>query len=95
MNTLTLEQLRALVEGGGVLGVVLTATGQDWSVVVEQRKGGEAVLVTTNGRQVRTFADPRRALLLLREMGVQRGRFEATAWAPEQRQVTDAAKSKK
>lgn len=88
MKTLTLEQLRALQEGGGVTSVTLTANGgHDFSVQIEMRKGGDAVLVATNTKQPRTFADPRRALALLRDLGIREARIDARNWAPEQRAI--------
>lgn len=86
---LTLEQFRALVEGGGVMpgahSVTLQSLGADWIIVVQQRKGGQAVLYRTNAKEPRTFADPRNALLLLREMGIREAGIDAKDWTPDQR----------
>ncbi|WP_151639488.1 hypothetical protein [Noviherbaspirillum aerium] len=86
---LNLEQFRALVGGGGVQpggqSVILRALGADWMIVALQRSGGEVVLYGTNTKQPRTFADPRNALLLLREMGIREAHIDARDWTPEQR----------
>lgn len=88
---LTLEQFRALVEGGGVSNsgqaVTLQALGADWIIIVDQRKGGQAVLYGTNTKRPRTFADPRNALLLLRDMGIYQAQIDARPWTPEQRGI--------
>lgn len=83
MRTLTLEQFRATVEAGGVLGVNLKAQGGAFYVDVETRRG-EAVLVTAREKKPRAFADPRRALLLLRDIGIREARIDTRAWRPEE-----------
>ncbi|MDB5429338.1 MAG: hypothetical protein JWP35_454 [Caulobacter sp.] len=81
--TLTLDQLRAAGAAGGIASVTLRAEGADFYVRVVTANGGERVLVKTRSREPRGFADPRRALLLLREAGVDTARVEAGAWTPE------------
>lgn len=84
---LTLDQLRVMVEGGAVLGVTLEAIGADFALKAETRKG-EAVLVLTNQpTKARTFADPRKALVLLRELGVRRVTIDTSRWQPEQKKL--------
>ena len=83
MQTLTLEQFRATVAAGGVLSVTLQAQGGAFAVQIETRRG-EAILVTSRQRAVRFFIDPRKALLLLRELGIRKVHLNAEAWQPEQ-----------
>lgn len=83
MQSLTLEQFRATVEAGGVMSVVLKAAGAAFSIQAETRRG-IAILVDTRRKQPRMFSDPRKALTLLREMGISRATVDAEAWRPEQ-----------
>ena len=83
MINLDLEQLRALSDAGGILSVTLEGKGNAFSIKVETRRG-EAVLVLANNRSKhRTFADPKRALLLLREIGVRELRIDTRQWNPD------------
>lgn len=82
MQTLTLEQLRASNEAGGVLGVTLKAQGPAFLVSVETRRG-EMVMVTAR-KHPRRFVDPRRAMLLLRELGIRELDIDAKEWRPEE-----------
>lgn len=84
MQNMTLEQLRSSVDSGGILSVTLKAEGGVFYVNAETRRGDEAVLVTTKSKSPRSFTDPRRALMLLRELGIREARLDAKAWSPEQ-----------
>lgn len=86
MRTLTLEQFRATVEAGGVLGVNLKAQGGAFYVDVETRRG-EAVLVTAREKKPRAFADPRRALMLLRDIGIREAHIDTKSWRPEEQET--------
>lgn len=85
MHKFTLSQARALAQSGGLLSVTLEGSGRDFAVRLETRRG-DGVLVKSNAPQVpRTFADPRKALLCLRdELGVREAKIDARAWRPEQ-----------
>lgn len=83
MINLNLEQFRSLVESGGVLSVTLEGVGKDFCVKIETRRG-EAVLIATNTKKPRTYADPRTALLMLRELGVRVAKIDAQSWNPQQ-----------
>lgn len=83
MQNLTLEQFRATVEAGGVVSVVLKAQGAAFAIQAETRRG-DAVLVDTRRKQPRLFGDPRKALALLRDMGIRKASVDAEAWRPEQ-----------
>lgn len=85
MHRFDLSQLRALAQSGGLLSVTLEGTGRDFSVRLETRRG-DGVLVKSNAPTVpRTFADPRKALVMLRdELGVREARIDARGWHPEQ-----------
>ena len=69
MQNMTLEQFRATVESGGILSVVLKAQGAAFAIQAEPPRG-DAVLVDPRRKLPRLFGDPRKALALLSEMGI-------------------------
>jgi hypothetical protein len=76
MQTMTLEQFRAMVDAGGVLSVTLKAQGAGFMVNVETRRG-EAVMVRARDKAPRRFVDPRKAMVLLRDLGIREARVGA------------------
>ncbi|WP_254661869.1 hypothetical protein [Burkholderia sp. CCA53] len=60
MHTLTLEQLRATTDAGGVAGVTLKAQGGAFYVKVDTRNGDEAVLAKAAAANLAASATPRR-----------------------------------
>jgi len=85
MQTLTLEQLRAATRAGGITSVTLKAAGRAFLIAVATRGEGDGLLVTTRTREPRRFADLRKAMLLLREIGIATAQVDATDWNPEDR----------
>ncbi|HLA33888.1 MAG TPA: hypothetical protein VJ001_03370 [Rhodocyclaceae bacterium] len=84
MQSLTLEQFRASHETGGVLSVTLKAEGASFEMQIETRRG-MATLVKARGKgETRRFVDPRKALLLLRELGIREARIDSQQWRPEE-----------
>lgn len=83
MQHYTLDQFRVLSESGGVIGVTLRGNGGSFYIEAETR-GGEAVLVPQRSKNPRRFPDPRKALTLLRELGIREARIDARNWRPEQ-----------
>ena len=81
MHTLNLEQLKAATLTGGVTDITLRGDGAAFVVSIQTRSG-EALMVTTR-KQPRRFADPRKALQLLRGIGLNECRINATDWHPE------------
>ena len=81
MQTLNLEQLKATTLAGGVTGITLRGDGAAFVVSV-QTLLDEAILVTSR-KQARRFADPRKALQVLRSAGWNECRMDATQWRPE------------
>ncbi|KAF1065564.1 hypothetical protein DX980_00335 (plasmid) [Burkholderia gladioli] len=87
MQLLTLEQLRATHEAGGVVAVTLHGEGAAFEVQVETRRGAATLVKARRARsapEVRRFADPRKALLLLRELGINEARIDSQQWRPEE-----------
>ena len=64
MQTLNLEQLKTATAIGGVTGITLRGDGAAFLVSIQTLKF-DAVLATSR-KQPRRFADPRKALQLLR-----------------------------
>ncbi|WP_321959336.1 hypothetical protein [Burkholderia cenocepacia] len=83
MHTLTLEQLRATTDAGGVAGVTLKAQGGAFYVQVDTRTGGEAVLSKARSSEPRGFGNPAQALTLLRGLGLAVGSFDVKDWNPD------------
>ncbi len=81
MYTLNLEQLKAATLTGGVTDITLRGDGAAFIVSVQTQRG-DAVMVTSR-KQPRRFADPRKALQLLRGIGLNECRINATDWHPE------------
>jgi hypothetical protein len=85
MRQLTLEQFRATHDSGGVLSVTLMADGPGFEVQIETRRGGVATLVKTRDKTTtRRFIDPRKALLLLRDVGIHEARIDGQQWRPDE-----------
>jgi hypothetical protein len=86
MQLLTLEQLRAAQDAGGVLSVTLRGEGAAFEIQIETRGGLAKLVKARNVRtdpEARRFADPRKALLLLRELGIREARIDGQQWRPE------------
>jgi hypothetical protein len=81
MQTFNLEQLKAATLSGGVTDIILRGDG-DAFVVNIQTQRGDAVMVTSR-KQPRRFADPRKALQVLRGLGWLACRVDLNAWQPE------------
>ena len=81
MQTLNLEQLKTATAIGGVTGITLRGDGAAFLVSIQTLKF-EAVLATSR-RQPRRFADPRKALQLLRSVGWNQCQIDAAQWRPE------------
>ncbi|MFL9936951.1 hypothetical protein P0D88_50285 [Paraburkholderia sp. RL18-103-BIB-C] len=83
MKTLDVSQATAAARAGGVLSAILKAEGGAFYVELETRTAGTAVLVTSNNRLPRAFRNPLKALEVIRELGLQTGRFSLEAWRPD------------
>lgn len=90
MHTLNLEQLKAATAAGGVTGITLRGDGAAFVISVQTQRD-EGILVTSK-KQPRRFADPRKALQLLRTTGWSECRIDATQWRPEERDAEKVAR---
>lgn len=80
-TSFSLEQLKAAAQAGGVVGITLRGDGAAFVVNVQTQRG-QAVMVTSR-HQPRRFADPRKALQVLRGIGLTDCRIDTTQWRPE------------
>jgi hypothetical protein len=90
MQTLNLEQLKAATLAGGVTGITLRGDGAAFVVNVQTQRG-EAIMVTSR-QQPRRFADPRKALQVLRGTGWNECRIDAAQWRPQDRALEKVAR---
>ncbi len=81
MQTLNLEQLKATTLAGGVTDITLHGDGAAFVMRIQTQRG-PAVMVTSR-KQPRRFADPRKALQVLRSIGWHECRVNAANWQPE------------
>lgn len=84
---LTLEEFRKMHQADAVLGVTLRANGASFEVEIETR-GDVFQLVKARraktAAEVRRFPDPRKVLLLLRELDILKARIDYADWRPEE-----------
>lgn len=86
MQHLTLEQFRATQDAGAVLSVTLKAQGAGFEMQIETRRGLAVLVKTRDKDDTRRFLDPRKALLLLRDLGIREARIDGQQWRPEDRE---------
>ncbi len=89
-QTLNLDQLKTATATGGVTGITLRGDGAAFVVCIQTQKF-EAVLATSR-KQPRRFADPRKALQLLRGIGWNECQIDAAQWRPEDRALEKTAR---
>lgn len=82
MESMTLEQLRAASNAGGVSGVTLKGQGRVFLVQIDTRSGSAAVLSKARSTEPRRFGNPLAALNVLRDIGISVGRFDASEYDP-------------
>lgn len=82
MQSMTLEQLRAAREAGGVSGVTLKGKGGAFLIQIATRSGVDAVLAKARSSEPRRFGSPAAAMNVLRDAGITAGQFDASEWDP-------------
>ncbi|MBS0318073.1 MAG: hypothetical protein JSR49_13200, partial [Proteobacteria bacterium] len=86
---MTIEQLRAASDAGGVSGVTLKGQGGAFLVQIATRSGTAAWLAKARSNEPRRFGNPISALNVLRGVGITIGQFDASEWNPDEKeQVT-------
>jgi len=69
MRSMTLEQLRAASDAGGVMSVTLKGQGGTFLVQIVTRSGADAVLAKARSSEPRRFGNPASVLNVLRDLG--------------------------
>jgi len=85
MQSMTLEQLRAASNAGGVSGVTLKGQGGAFLVQIATRSGAAALLAKARSTEPRRFGNPLAALNALREIGITAGQFDASEYDPAEK----------
>lgn len=85
MQSMTIEQLRAANNAGGVSGVTLKGRAGGFFVQIATRSGAGAVLAKARSAEPRLFGNPVSALNLLRGLGIFTGQFDASEWIPAEK----------
>ena len=85
MQSMTLEQLRAASDAGGVTSVTLKGQGGMFLVQIVTRSGADAVLAKARSSEPRRFGNPASALNVLRDVGITIGQFDASEWNPAEK----------
>lgn len=86
MRSMTLEQLRATSDAGGVSCVTLKGQGGAFLVQIATRSGSGAVLAKARSSEPRRFGNPLAALNVLRDIGITVGQFDATEYDPAKKE---------
>lgn len=88
MQSMTIEQLRAASDAGGVEGVTLKGQGGAFLVQIATRSGAAAFLAKARSNEPRRFGNPIAALNVLRDIGITIGQFDASEWNPAEKEET-------
>jgi hypothetical protein len=84
---LNLDQFRTAFRAGGFRSIVVSASGGEFYVTAQPRRGDRIHLATTHGNRPRAFRNPAKALELLHQMGAHRVEIDTSAWSPGQSQA--------
>ena len=82
MQSMTIEQLRAVSNAGGVSGVTLKGQGGAFLVQIATCSGVSAVLSKARSTEPRRFGNPLAAFNVLRDIGITIGKFDASEYDP-------------
>jgi hypothetical protein len=94
MQSMTIEQLRAASNAGGVEGVTLKGQGGVFLVQIATRSGAVAVLSKARSNEPRRFGNPVAALNVLRDVGITVGQFDARQWNPAEKEETTGSRGR-
>ena len=84
MKTWTLDQARSAASAGGVLSANLRPVGSMFALEFETRQG-PATLIASVTKQIRHFGNPLKAFEIIRDLGLEGGRFSVAQWRPNER----------
>lgn len=91
MKTFTFDQARSAASSGGVLSANLRPVGSKFALEFETRSGS-VMLITAVTKEVRRFGNPGKAFELVRELGLEGGRYSVAQWRPEERELDRATR---
>ncbi|MDO9365336.1 MAG: hypothetical protein Q7T58_03190 [Methylotenera sp.] len=91
MKTFTLSEARSAAQSGGVLNANLKPTGSSFAIEFETRNG-VAVLIASVSKEVRHFTNPIKAFEIIRDLGLEGGRFSLAEWRPNDREFERASR---
>ncbi len=86
MKTWTLDQARSAASAGGVLSANLRPAGSQFALEFETRQG-PATLIASVSKKARLFGNPLKAFEIVRELGLEGGRFSVAQWRPDEREL--------
>lgn len=94
MQSMTLEQLRATTNAGGIKGITLKGQGNGFYIQIDTRSGKDAYLSKARSTEVRSFGTPSAALNVLRDIGILIVQIDATHWNPNQKDMSRSRESR-
>lgn len=94
MQSMTLEQLRATVSAGGIVGVTLKGEGGGFFLEIATRSGQEVVLSKARSVEPRRFGNPTSALVVLRDIGITVAQLDTTHWNPGQKDMSQSRQNR-
>ena len=86
MKTFTIEQARSAAASGGVLSANLRPVGSMFALEFETRNGS-VMLIASVSKDVRRFVNPAKAFEIVRDLGLEGGRYSVVQWRPEEREI--------
>ena len=86
MKTFTIDQARSAAASGGVLSANLCPVGRMFALEFETRNG-TAMLIASVSKEVRRFGNPAKAFEIVRDLGLEGGRYSVAQWRPEERDI--------
>lgn len=94
MQSMTLEQLRATVNAGGVTGAILKGQGGGFFIEIETRSGHNTVLSKARTTEPRRFGNPASAMSVLCDVGIVVAQIDATNWDPDEKNMSRSRESR-
>ena len=94
MKTFTIEQARSAASSGGLLSANLRPMGSMFTLEFETRNG-PAMLIAAVSKQVRRFGNPVKAFEIVRDLGLEGGRFSVVEWRPDEKESDRPARPDK
>lgn len=86
MKTFTIDQARSAAASGGVLSANLRPVGSMFALEFETRNG-PAMLIAAVSKKVRRFGNPTKAFEIVRDLGLEGGRYSVAQWRPDEREL--------